>query len=120
MARAVCADPAGRYCARCCAGSRPGVQPRRAALDLPGLPGPIAAWQNIPVLSWLVLRGRCAYCGAASRAAIRWWKPSPDVLTAAVAWQFGFGWAALAALVLTWFLIALTFIDLDHQLLPDA
>ncbi len=36
-----------------------------------------------------------------------------------MAWKFGFGWPALAALVLTWFLIALTFIDVDHQLLPD-
>jgi len=41
------------------------------------------------------------------------------LLCAAVAWKFGFGWPALAALVLTWFLIALTFIDVDHQLLPD-
>jgi leader peptidase (prepilin peptidase)/N-methyltransferase len=41
------------------------------------------------------------------------------ILSAAVAWKFGFGWPALAAIVLTWFLIALTFIDVDHQLLPD-
>ncbi len=40
-------------------------------------------------------------------------------LCAAVAWKFGYGWPAVAALALTWFLIALTFIDLDHQLLPD-
>jgi len=43
-----------------------------------------------------------------------------SVLSAAVAWKFGFGETALAALVLTWFLIALTFIDVDHQLLPDS
>src|SRR4029077_19305174 len=42
------------------------------------------------------------------------------ILTAAVAWKFGFGWPALAGFVLTWFLIALTFIDVDHQLLPDS
>ena len=40
--------------------------------------------------------------------------------TALVAWQFGFGWTAACAMVVTWFLIALTFIDLDHQLLPDS
>ena len=42
------------------------------------------------------------------------------VLTAAVAWKFGFGWPAGAAIVLTWFLVALAFIDIDHQLLPDT
>jgi leader peptidase (prepilin peptidase)/N-methyltransferase len=41
------------------------------------------------------------------------------LLSAAVAWKFGFGSPTLAALVLTWFLVALTFIDVDHQLLPD-
>jgi leader peptidase (prepilin peptidase)/N-methyltransferase len=42
------------------------------------------------------------------------------VLSAAVAWKYGYGWPTLAAIVLTWFLIALTFIDIDHQLLPDS
>jgi leader peptidase (prepilin peptidase)/N-methyltransferase len=42
------------------------------------------------------------------------------LLSALIAWRFGFGWPALAALSLTWFLIALTFIDIDHQLLPDS
>lgn len=42
------------------------------------------------------------------------------VLSGAVAWKFGFGWPALSAMLLTWFLIALTFIDVDHQLLPDS
>jgi leader peptidase (prepilin peptidase)/N-methyltransferase len=41
------------------------------------------------------------------------------VLCAAVAWKYGYGWPTLAGIVLTWFLIALTFIDVDHQLLPD-
>ena len=42
------------------------------------------------------------------------------VLTAAVAWRFGFGWPSVAGIILTWFLIAMTFIDIDHQLLPDS
>jgi leader peptidase (prepilin peptidase)/N-methyltransferase len=42
------------------------------------------------------------------------------VLSATVAWKYGFGWTTAAAILLTWFLIALTFIDVDHQLLPDS
>ena len=76
--------------------------------------------QNIPVVSWLLLRGRCASCGAP--ISMRY--PVVEVLTAllsaTVAWQFGFGWTTAAALILTWFLIALAFIDLDTQLLPDG
>jgi leader peptidase (prepilin peptidase)/N-methyltransferase len=86
----------------------------------PGCKAPIGALQNIPLLSWLVLRGRCARCG--QRISVRY--PLVEMLTAlltaAVVWKFGFGFPALAATVLTWFLIALTFIDIDHQLLPDG
>ena len=85
----------------------------------PACRAPIRAWQNIPIVSWLALRGRCASCGAP--ISVRY--PSIEALTgllcAAVAWKLGFGWPAAAALVLTWFLVALTFIDIDHQLLPD-
>jgi leader peptidase (prepilin peptidase)/N-methyltransferase len=86
----------------------------------PACRAPISALQNIPVLSWLFLRGRCANCGAA--ISVRY--PMVEILTAllsgTVAWRIGFGGPALAALVFTWFLIALTFIDIDHQLLPDS
>ena len=86
----------------------------------PACKAPITALQNIPVLSWLALRGRCARCGV--RISLRY--PLVELLTgvlsALVAWKFGFAWPALAALLLTWMLIALTFIDVDHQLLPDA
>ena len=89
----------------------------RSACPLCG--APITALQNIPVVSYLALRGRCAGC----RAPISPRYPLVELLTgitsATVAWQFGFGTAALAGLVLTWFLIALTIIDIDHQLLPD-
>ncbi|HEV2218884.1 MAG TPA: prepilin peptidase, partial [Candidatus Dormibacteraeota bacterium] len=85
----------------------------------PGCKARITALENIPLVSWLVLRGRCAHCG--TRISVRY--PLVEMLTgilsAWVAARFGFGWPALAALTLTWFLIALTFIDVDHQLLPD-
>jgi leader peptidase (prepilin peptidase)/N-methyltransferase len=81
---------------------------------------PIRAWQNIPVLSYLWLRGRCARCGA--RIPLRY--PVVEILTAllsvAVAWRFGPSGQTLGGLAVTWSLIALAFIDLDEQILPDA
>jgi leader peptidase (prepilin peptidase) / N-methyltransferase len=81
---------------------------------------PITALQNIPVVSWLALGGRCAQCRARIGARYPLVEALTALLSATVAWQFGFGWAAAGALVLTWFLVALTFIDIDHQLLPDS
>ncbi|HFE31821.1 MAG TPA: prepilin peptidase, partial [Gammaproteobacteria bacterium] len=79
----------------------------------------IGALENIPVISYLWLRGKCADCGA--RISPRY--PIIEIVTAllstAVAWHFGFGWALAGGLLLTWALIALTMIDVDHQLLPD-
>lgn len=86
----------------------------------PSCKAPITALQNIPVVSYLILRGRCARCGAAISARYPLVEALTGVLSAAVAWKFGFGLPALGGLVVTWFLIALTFIDLDHQLLPDS
>lgn len=80
----------------------------------------IAAWENIPVLSYLLLRGRCSACGAS--ISLRY--PLVELLTAAlsvtVAWHFDLSWQAGAGLLLTWALIALSFIDFDRQLLPDV
>ncbi len=85
----------------------------------PGCNHPISAWENIPVISYLALRGRCRKCS--QPIAIRY--PLIEMLTALlsalVVWNFGFTLQAAAALLLTWALISLTFIDLDHQLLPD-
>ena len=86
----------------------------------PACHAPITALQNIPLLSWALLRGRCARCGVPISARYPLVEALTGVLSALVAWRLGFGWAALAALVLTWFLIALAFIDIDHQLLPDS
>ena len=86
----------------------------------PACQAPISAAQNIPLISWVLLRGRCARCGAPISVRYPVVEALSGILTAAVAWKFGFGWPALAAMVLTWYLIALAFIDVDHQLLPDS
>lgn len=76
-------------------------------------------WHNIPLLSYIFLRGRCAYC----EAVISLLYPAVELLTAAlsliVVFHFGITYQALAFLFLTYALICLTFIDLNHQLLPD-
>jgi leader peptidase (prepilin peptidase) / N-methyltransferase len=93
------------------------VVPRSAC---PACKAPITALQNVPIVSYLVLRGRCANCGARISARYPVVEALTGILSAAVAWKLGFGWPAAAALVLTWFLVALAFIDIDHQLLPDS
>ena len=85
----------------------------------PSCKAPITAWQNIPVVSWLVLRGRCAACRTKISARYPLVELATGVLSAWVAWHFGFGMPAACALLVTWSLIALTGIDIDHQLLPD-
>lgn len=76
-------------------------------------------FENIPVISWLLLRGKCSQC----QNAISYRYPLVEIITALlsalVVIKFGITWQALAALVLTWTLIALTGIDFDTQLLPD-
>ncbi len=79
----------------------------------------ISAVQNIPVLSYLLLKGKCANCGAHISARYPLVELGTAILSALVAWKFGFVWYTAAALLLTWVLIALTGIDIDHQLLPD-
>ncbi len=80
----------------------------------------VRAWQNIPILSYVLLRGRCAQC--ATPIGLRY--PIVEGFTALtsvlVAWRFGVTPEAVAALVFTWTLIALAVIDIDHQLLPDS
>ena len=85
----------------------------------PSCKAPIKAWQNIPVVSWLMLRGRCASCKTKISARYPVVELATGVLSAWAAWHFGFGWPAACALLITWSLIALTGIDIDHQLLPD-
>ncbi len=80
----------------------------------------IRFYENIPVISYLFLRGKCSACGSAISPRYPLVELATGLLSAAVAWHFGFGWPAGAALLLTWALIALSMIDFDHQLLPDA
>ncbi len=79
----------------------------------------ITAIENIPLLSYLALRGHCRHCGA--HISKRY--PAVEVLSAVLSgyavWHFGAGMAAVGALVFVWAMIALAFIDLDTQLLPD-
>jgi leader peptidase (prepilin peptidase)/N-methyltransferase len=80
----------------------------------------ISALENIPVLSYLFLHGKCKGCGA--RISIRY--PVVELISGTLsgfaAWHFGFGVSALGALLFIWALLALTFIDFDTQLLPDT
>lgn len=103
---------------------KPPKKTKRFDLAVPGSCCPhcghaITALENIPVLSFIWLRGKCSACGKP----ISWRYPLVELLTggltAAVAWHFGYSIAALAAMALTWSLIALSFIDVDRQLLPD-
>jgi leader peptidase (prepilin peptidase)/N-methyltransferase len=85
----------------------------------PACKTPLRIRDNVPLVSYFAQRGRCAHCGGA--ISLRY--PIVEALTAAlsvwVAWRFGFSLAGLAALVFTFVLIALTFIDADTTLLPD-
>jgi len=106
------------------AGQQPPSPPERFDLAVPRSRCPhcghaIEPLENIPVLSYLWLKGKCSAC----KKPISWRYPFVELLAGClaglIAWRFGFSMAALAGLVITWSLIALTFIDIDRQLLPD-
>ncbi|MCE9969669.1 A24 family peptidase [Aeromonas salmonicida] len=80
---------------------------------------PITTLENIPLLSWLWLKGRCRGCQAAISARYPLVELLTALLSVVVATTLTPGWGTLAALLLTWVLVALTFIDLDKMLLPD-
>lgn len=79
----------------------------------------ISAAENIPLLSYLFLRGKCKGCGAPISPRYPIVEAISGILSAYAAWHFGFGMAAFAAIAFVWAIIALTFIDFDTQLLPD-
>jgi leader peptidase (prepilin peptidase)/N-methyltransferase len=79
----------------------------------------ITAWQNVPVVSWLALRGKCAACRAPISARYPAIEMAAGLLAVLMAWRFGYGAAVVPAMVYAWALLALTFIDFDTQLLPD-
>lgn len=80
---------------------------------------PLRVADNIPLISWLVLRGRCGHCGTKISARYPVVEALTAVLSAVVAYKFGFTTTTVLALVLMWTLVALTFIDADTTLLPD-
>lgn len=79
----------------------------------------ITAAENIPLLSYALQRGRCAHCGAGIGIQYPLVEASSGILAGIVAWRFGFGWPAAAALIFTWMLLAASIIDFRQQLLPD-
>lgn len=79
----------------------------------------ITALENIPVVSYLVLKGRCSQCHASISLRYPVVEALTGIISGFIAWHFGYGLAAFAALVFAWGMIALAFIDLDTQLLPD-
>jgi len=80
----------------------------------------IRAWENLPVISYLFLGGKCSSCKAPISKRYPIVELACGLLSAFIAWHFGFGWQAAAMLVLAWGLLAMSLIDADHQLLPDA
>lgn len=79
----------------------------------------IRPWQNIPLVSYLLLRGRCSGCQKTISLRYPLTELACAVLSGFIAWHFGFGWQAAGVLVLSWGLLAASLIDADHQLLPD-
>ena len=79
----------------------------------------ISALENIPIISYLLLRGKCKGCGASISVRYPIVEAISGLLSGYVAWHFGFGLAASAALLFVWALLSLTCIDIDTQLLPD-
>jgi len=80
----------------------------------------IRSWENIPLLSWLALRGKCSSCQAPISSRYPLVELACGLLSGYVAWHFGLTWQAGAMLFLTWGLVAMSMIDIDHQLLPDS
>ena len=81
---------------------------------------PIAWYDNIPLLSWVILRGRCRKC----KTPISWRYPAVELLTglcfgAAIFYRYGFSWLTLEYLIFVWGLVVVSFIDLDLMILPD-
>jgi leader peptidase (prepilin peptidase)/N-methyltransferase len=80
----------------------------------------IRALHNIPVFSYLILKGKCAKCNNPISARYPIIEAISGLLAGYISWHFGFGLAAAAGMLFAWSLIALTVIDIDTQLLPDS
>ena len=93
------------------------VRPRS---ECPSCQHPIAARDNVPVLSWLVLRGRCRECGSAIGGRYLAVELATAALCVAIGWSIGMTWALPAYLFFAWALVALSVIDIDTHRLPNA
>jgi leader peptidase (prepilin peptidase)/N-methyltransferase len=100
--------------------SAPSLTLSRPGSSCPHCGHKIRAWENIPVISWLLLRGRCSACKQPISVRYPLVELATGLLSLAVVLHFGFSWQTVAALPLTWALISLTLIDFDEQLLPDS
>lgn len=80
----------------------------------------VKAWQNIPIFSYVFLRGRCFHCNSAISVRYPFIELGTMLLSLYASWHFGFTVQLVYALIAIWLLIALFFIDLDHQILPDS
>lgn len=81
---------------------------------------PLRGWQNIPLCSYLFLRGRCAFCAKQIAKRYLMLEICSAVVSLIVVWHYGMSWQTLAALLFSWSLLALTFIDVEQLLLPDS
>lgn len=81
---------------------------------------PIKPYQNIPVISYLFLQGKCSNCKTHISLRYPLIEAFTGITSALAAWHFGYGVTLIFALIMTWSLITLSFIDIDHQLLPDS
>ena len=79
----------------------------------------IRAWENLPVISYLCLGGKCSSCKSNISKRYPLIELACALLSAFIAWHFGFTWQAAAMLLLSWGLLGMSVIDTDHQLLPD-
>jgi len=80
----------------------------------------ITALESIPIISYLALRGRCSQCNTSITLRYPIMEALTGIMSGFIAWHFGYGFITVAALIFVWSMIALAFIDLDTQLLPDA
>ncbi len=104
--------------------NRTALSPARFNLAIPASTCPscntvIRAWQNIPVVSYLLLKGKCANCSAPISIRYPLVELMTGLMTAVLAYHFGFSLYLAATLILSWSFICLIFIDIDHMLLPD-
>ncbi|MGE8066189.1 prepilin peptidase [Pseudomonas sp. NPDC089569] len=80
----------------------------------------VRPWENIPVVSWVLLRGRCSSCSDSISVRYPLVELAIGLISAAVAFKFGYGVPCFAVLLLVWACVALAMIDIDHQFLPDS